>query len=167
MFEKREIVIDGKTWILPEYRYLDTTEPILFDLGIKWHLHDGRWVGSEWEIVDRFDCPYNDHTRLVLWNQGIREFKGKEVHHIDGDPSNDSLDNLELLTKSEHKKRHSMKESHVIIHLPSGKIYSNLHRAKMESEYSGHYLNCCYYPRKSSRKKYNEYYIDFRKGVEK
>ncbi|MBR1727944.1 MAG: HNH endonuclease [Selenomonadaceae bacterium] len=36
--------------------------------------------------------------------------KGYEIHHIDFDPSNNELRNLEMLTKSEHQKKHHQQE---------------------------------------------------------
>ena len=32
---------------------------------------------------------------------------GKEIHHTDGNPDNNSIENLECLTKQEHDERHS------------------------------------------------------------
>lgn len=35
-----------------------------------------------------------------------QEMEGYEVHHIDGNPNNNDLENLKLLTKNEHHKLH-------------------------------------------------------------
>jgi len=42
---------------------------------------------------------YEDHHKVTLSPQD-------EIHHIDRDTQNNSIDNLELLTKAEHSRKH-------------------------------------------------------------
>jgi len=35
-----------------------------------------------------------------------RDIRGKHIHHRDGDPRNNSLSNLEILTPREHRMKH-------------------------------------------------------------
>jgi len=61
------------------------------------------WVGGEEE--------YAPEHRLVLMNVlGLTQWpNGWEVHHIDGDKANNSLDNLAIVTRSGHQLLHSQK----------------------------------------------------------
>ena len=51
--------------------------------------------------------------KLYLQHRYVWEAKygkvpdGHDIHHIDGNKQNNSLDNLELLTRTEHKRKHS------------------------------------------------------------
>lgn len=45
-------------------------------------------------------------TREKLLSLGI-DLAGKHVHHIDGNPFNDSLDNLSIVSPSEHHAAHN------------------------------------------------------------
>ena len=48
---------------------------------------------------------------LVASPKLSRKFKRWEVvHHIDGNPSNNKLNNLKLMTNSEHRRMHSLKQ---------------------------------------------------------
>ena len=53
---------------------------------------------------------FKDHGRLL--HRDVWEFHngpiadGYEIHHSDGDASNNSIENLECLTKREHARRH-------------------------------------------------------------
>lgn len=49
------------------------------------------------------------HHVVMMQALAIREIPvGMEVHHIDGDPSNNRLDNLALTTPAGHKRIHSL-----------------------------------------------------------
>lgn len=50
------------------------------------------------------------YPRLLMENQLGRTLKPTEdIHHKDGDPRNNSLDNLEVINKSDHVRHHSTK----------------------------------------------------------
>ena len=51
--------------------------------------------------------------------------KGEVVHHIDGDKTNNKLDNLYLTTVAEHNKLHACSESLIFDLYKKGKIKFN------------------------------------------
>ena len=51
---------------------------------------------------------YHRHLMSMKLNRWVTN--KEEVHHIDGNRENNSLDNLQLLTKSEHSKIHNPKQ---------------------------------------------------------
>jgi hypothetical protein len=63
--------------------------------------------------VDGYVCEH----RLVLHDAGLTVPDGFEVHHIDEDRSNNSLDNLAVLTAAAHHR----------LHHPPGTIVRNQH----------------------------------------
>lgn len=47
------------------------------------------------------------HAQRWVWlNERGPIPKGMDIHHVDGDKSNNNIENLELLSRSEHLKRH-------------------------------------------------------------
>lgn len=57
------------------------------------------------------------YLHLEMWEQANGPIPaGHDVHHRDGDKTNNVLDNLELLTKSEHGRRHGFAGNQ---HVPS------------------------------------------------
>lgn len=69
---------------------------VLFD-GIRYtRQKDGRYVGSYGKLLHR-----------AIWEHFKGEIpEGYVIHHIDGDPSNNDLANLQMMTQSEHMKLH-------------------------------------------------------------
>jgi len=50
-------------------------------------------------------------SRLIYQDyHGVTLLSGTHIHHIDGDKSNDSIDNLKLLSHSEHNRHHMIGE---------------------------------------------------------
>lgn len=57
---------------------------------------DGRYIGSYGKLLHR-----------DVWTHYNGEIpKGYVIHHIDGNPSNNDISNLQLMTQSEHMKLH-------------------------------------------------------------
>ena len=72
--------------------------------------------------------------RYVMWQSIGRMFKDDEcVHHIDGDRANNNLDNLQLMTNSEHTLLHKKSGDNLINHVCSvcGKSFSLNETASM------------------------------------
>lgn len=84
------------------------------------------------KIYKRYDGRdyFTQHKYLlhrVVWefhNGKIPD--GMQIHHIDGDTSNNDISNLECLTPKEHTNRHS------------GKDYSNFQKAGVEASKDWH-----------------------------
>lgn len=94
------------------------------------------------------EVGYKDRKGYVLINIGegksikrcklvaqtyLNWFEGCEVHHLDGDRSNDSPDNLACLTVSQHKIMHN--KSKIIARLRDGavdKVYKSITEAERE-----------------------------------
>jgi hypothetical protein len=53
-----------------------------------------------------------EHVRMMELNIGRRIKSGEVVHHKDHDHTNNALDNLELLTHSEHSRLHRASDTH-------------------------------------------------------
>ena len=49
------------------------------------------------------------HRKVMEENLGRKLESSEIVHHIDGNTLNNSLDNLELTTRSKHAKEHGLK----------------------------------------------------------
>ena len=72
--------------------------------------------------------------RVLMENKiGRILLPGEEIHHIDEDKTNDSIDNLELKTKSEHSRYHQEKlaPKRLEIKCACGKIFKLKPRAFM------------------------------------
>lgn len=77
-----------------------------------------RWKGGVRQNTDNYtmiympehpanQCGYVPRARLMLETYLGRYLKeGYETHHIDGDATNDSIDNLVEVTRSEHRRIH-------------------------------------------------------------
>lgn len=75
-------------------------------------VYDGiRWVkqksGYYESARSRKDRPYKHWLHQYIYEKEKGKIKkGYHVHHIDGDKDNNKIENLELITPSEHSKRH-------------------------------------------------------------
>lgn len=66
---------------------------------------DGRWRVYDKETKKVFSYP-----RLLMANKLGRSLEaGEDVHHIDGNTDNNSLDNLEIIDHKEHDRIHAQK----------------------------------------------------------
>lgn len=48
------------------------------------------------------------HRLIAEKKLGRKLIKGEIVHHIDGNKKNNNIDNLEVMTQSEHARKHSL-----------------------------------------------------------
>jgi hypothetical protein len=51
------------------------------------------------------------HREMMELHLGRKLESHEFVHHIDGDPANNAIENLELTTNSEHRKEHAAAQS--------------------------------------------------------
>lgn len=90
------------------------------------------YYANGYAIVYDPTCPYASkkgsvrRNKWVLWKAGVEIPKGSHVHHRDEDRGNDSLDNLEVLTKAEHYRQHAT--GHVVTEESRKKIAESLSR---------------------------------------
>jgi hypothetical protein len=56
-------------------------------------------------LIKQIDGSYKRRSRLVI---GLDKCDGLHVHHTDGDKFNDSPENLQILSNSEHRKLHCL-----------------------------------------------------------
>jgi len=108
-----------------------------------WIAEDGSYVRDKEtgeKLIPRLSCGYRRVTipgypgRMLIsrlmwtaWNGPIP--KGYEIHHKDENILNDYIDNLQMLTKSEHSSLHMTKDN------PSrGMIGEKCHHAKMTEQ---------------------------------
>jgi hypothetical protein len=87
-------------------------------------------IKNGWKTVDwkKYDIPvhYNAYHGYILKGSkrlhrilaeqkiGRKLYPNEIVHHIDGDKLNNSIDNLQIMTNSEHTKLHLLKRKEVI-----------------------------------------------------
>lgn len=65
---------------------------------------DGRYFARYWDDAGVFRAVYRYQWVWIQANGAIP--KGYHVHHKDGDPTNDTLGNLEILTPTDHLTHH-------------------------------------------------------------
>lgn len=76
--------------------------------------NDGR-VTSHYTTSDKHRTS-KSYPRIIIENQfNIKLDKNEVVHHKDEDPSNNSIDNLEIITRSEHGRLHNPPKYHDMI----------------------------------------------------
>ena len=80
-----------------EVRRMSESEKYVWFDGIRYtRQKNGRYIGSYGKILHR-----------EIWKRFNGEIpKGYVVHHIDGDPSNNKIENLQIMTQSEHIMLH-------------------------------------------------------------
>ena len=59
--------------------------------------------GGRRSKMRRFSMEHQEARRMV---SPIHDLKGKYVHHIDGDPANNTLDNFAVVTPKQHRLIH-------------------------------------------------------------
>jgi HNH endonuclease len=81
-----------------------------------WGWKGGRTRSNDYWQVRCLDHPYASKSgyirehRLIMENKiGRYLLPGEEVHHIDGNTLNNDINNLQLLSKSEHARLHKDK----------------------------------------------------------
>jgi len=95
--EHRFLTVDGR-WV--EAQHLQCGDGLA---RIKFNVNK---AGGNRMLIKK-DGKYIPATHYILDALGIPVCKGEQVHHIDEDPTNDSPENLEPLTRAEHNKRHA------------------------------------------------------------
>lgn len=72
---------------------------------------DGYWIRRDW-VKDKKKYVALLAHRWVWENVNGAIPDNMDVHHIDGDPSNNSIENLKLLSRSDHRKEHWSDPNH-------------------------------------------------------
>jgi hypothetical protein len=70
----------------------------------------GKYIGEDsyhWKGEEVCKTAYHIRARNIMRREGIN-IKGLQVHHKDGNWKNNKLENLQLLTQSEHRKLHNL-----------------------------------------------------------
>lgn len=73
-----------------------------------WRINSNGYV--EFTRKDDPNCGRHEHTVVMERHIGRRLNKGECVHHIDGDRTNNSIDNLALMTVAAHARLHRLQE---------------------------------------------------------
>ena len=87
-------------WILTEPAVVD--DQTQYYIGRKYTLtHSKRY----------FTDPVGRLLHRVIWSMNCGDIpEGQDIHHVDGNPHNNSLLNLQMLSHSEHARMHTTKK---------------------------------------------------------
>lgn len=81
---------------------------------------------GHYRITSRKEGNHNKFLHRLIWEKNYGEIpKGMHIHHIDGNPQNNCILNLQLMTKGEHHTLHNQ-----------GKVFSPETRKKMSESAS-------------------------------
>ena len=85
---------------------LPDTETVVFN-GVRYNRRPGRkyYKTNRWDKERKRYYAESLHQAVWKFHRGPIP-QGHDVHHIDGDYNRNVIDNLELLTRSEHARRH-------------------------------------------------------------
>ena len=100
--EKYQIYNNGKVWSFFKNDWLSSGSDKKGYLHYTLSNSKGEFVT---ELVHRL-VAYN-----FKWNGSKKEFDKFEVHHVDSNNQNNSVENLEILSQDEHLKRHNKERS--------------------------------------------------------
>lgn len=75
-----------------------------------WYMSSG-YKTRTLTFMDGSTTTVYEHRLLMEKALGRKLRSGEVVHHIDGNPSNNSLNNLEILSNREHAKHHAAQKS--------------------------------------------------------
>lgn len=114
--------------------------------------------GSEHKISEGYveiktESGWNYKHRHVATKNLDRELKDNEiVHHIDGDKTNNSWDNLEVMTLSEHTAQHNKGKTIAVLECPQcGSIFERVRnqtflvKSKSSASFCSHECKGRYY----------------------
>jgi len=65
-----------------------------------------RLVNGYWQVKGRNGIWEYVHRKVAAWKVGGKIWKGREVHHRDGNKRNNRPENLWIMPKPEHQKIH-------------------------------------------------------------
>lgn len=73
----------------------------------------GRKTANGYQIIKMIDHPYSDkngyvyeHRLIVEKSIGRYLLPDERIHHIDGDKTNNNIDNLQITSHREHRRKH-------------------------------------------------------------
>ena len=73
----------------------------------RWRGGTKSWAGYKLIMVG--GKQVREHRHIVEQHIGRKLTRDEEVHHLDGDKTNNSIDNLKIMTKQSHATLHNIK----------------------------------------------------------
>ena len=95
---------------MPLYSFGDYTMKQLNEFVESWINQKTGYVIELWMTENGKPYLISQHIRVFYQENGRRPKKGYDLHHIDGDKTNNAIENIIELEKSKHRILHRIKE---------------------------------------------------------
>lgn len=96
---------------------------------------------SRYKAIRVNGIKIDEHRHIMQEYLGRKLTFNEIVHHIDGNSRNNSLDNLKLLSRTDHTKEHLYKGDYFTI---DGKVISKRLKEKAKENQKNKFKNGCY-----------------------